>query len=286
MARKRKSRNNKNIGHGAISRIGRPHNPFEPRRNRYAQKYLTLALMGGAAFFVLKGCGDSGDVDNDGDGTFYATVQDCIDDGNNSDICAHGWNNAKAAFYADVPKNMTQQNCQSKYENCYYDNVEQSWIPVVSGFLLSRVIRKDRDEPFVYNSGGSSFASRPVWRNTSGDYSWRSGSGKKSLTLRAALPPKSVNRFSRRLWSFFQRPWALGRLIMLRHNVPVRRDLDQIAADNGFDFISSTMKSIGMRVGLTALLCARLKSRSKNRLRNCIRCALRWWIVRLKMKRS
>ena len=62
MARKRKSRNNKNIGHGAISRIGRPHNPFEPRRNRYAQKYLTLALMGGAAFFVLKGCGDSGDV--------------------------------------------------------------------------------------------------------------------------------------------------------------------------------------------------------------------------------
>lgn len=184
----------------------------------------------------MKGCSDSSDVDNDGDGTFYATVQDCIDDGNNADICARGWNNAKTAFYADVPKNMTQQNCQSKYENCYYDNVEQSWIPVVSGFLLSRVIRKDRDEPFVYNSGGSSFASRPVWRSTSGDYSWRSGSGKKSLTLRAALPPKSVYRFSRRLWSFFQRPWALGRLIMLRHNVPVRRDLDQIAADNGFDF--------------------------------------------------
>lgn len=132
--RKRKSRNNSKIGHGAISRIGRPNNPFEPRRNRYAQKYLTLALMGGAAFFVLKGCSDSSDVDNDGDGTFYATVQDCIDDGNNADICARGWNNAKAAFYADVPKNMTQQNCQSKYENCYYDNVEQSWIPVVSGF--------------------------------------------------------------------------------------------------------------------------------------------------------
>ena len=46
MARKRKSRNNSKIGHGAISRIGRPNNPFEPRRNRYAQKYLTLALMG------------------------------------------------------------------------------------------------------------------------------------------------------------------------------------------------------------------------------------------------
>ncbi|MEZ6857574.1 DUF1190 domain-containing protein [Escherichia coli] len=141
--------------------------------------------MGGAAFFVLKGCGDSGDVDNDGDGTFYSTVQDCIDDGNNSDICAHGWNNAKAAFYADVPKNMTQQNCQSKYENCYYDNVEQSWIPVVSGFLLSRVIRKDRDEPFVYNSGGSSLLRA------------QSGAALLVITLGAPVLAKRVLLFGR-----------------------------------------------------------------------------------------
>ncbi len=184
----------------------------------------------------MKGCSDSSDVDNDGDGTFYATVQDCIDDGNNADICARGWNNAKTAFYADVPKNMTQQNCQSKYENCYYDNVEQSWIPVVSGFLLSRVIRKDRDEPFVYNSGGSS-----LLRAQSGAALLVITPGAPVLAKRVLLfgrlyHQKSVYRFSRRLWSFFQRPWALGRLIMLRHNVPVRRDLDQIAADNGFDF--------------------------------------------------
>ena len=102
MARKRKSRNNSKIGHGAISRIGRPHNPFEPRRNRYAQKYLTLVLMGGAVFLIVKGWSESGDVDNDGDGTFYSTVQDCIDDGNNADICARGWNNAKAAFVGQV----------------------------------------------------------------------------------------------------------------------------------------------------------------------------------------
>ncbi len=43
----------------------------------------------------------------------------------------------------------------------------------------------------------------------------------------------------------------------------VRRDLDQIAADNGFDFHIITMKSIGMRVGLTVLLCARLKADRK-----------------------
>ncbi|MGU0159835.1 hypothetical protein ACVXHB_00440 [Escherichia coli] len=56
--------------------------------------------------------------------------------------------------------------------------------------MLSRVIRKDRDEPFVYNSGGSSFASR-----SSGAallvITLRSGSGKKSLTLRAAYHQKA-----------------------------------------------------------------------------------------------
>ncbi|WP_231362568.1 DUF1190 domain-containing protein, partial [Escherichia coli] len=76
-------------------------------------------------------------------------------------------------------------------------SVEQSWIPVVSGFLLSRVIRKDRDEPFVYNSGGSSFASRPVWRNTSGDYSWRSGSGKKESYSSGGFTTKKASTVSR-----------------------------------------------------------------------------------------
>lgn len=137
--------------------------------------------MGGVVFFVLKGCSDSSDVDNDSDGTFYAIVQDCIDDGNNVDICARGWNNVKTVFYVDVSKNMIQQNCQFKYENCYYDNVEQSWISVVFGFLLSRVIRKDRDESFVYNSGGFFFVSRLVWRSIFGDYFWRFGFGKKEF---------------------------------------------------------------------------------------------------------
>ena len=200
MARKRKSRNNSKIGHGAISRIGRPNNPFEPRRNRYAQKYLTLALMGGAAFFVLKGCSDSSDVDNDGDGTFYATVQDCIDDGNNADICARGWNNAKAAFYADVPKNMTQQNCQSKYENCYYDNVEQSWIPVVSGFLLSRSITAADPHLLPAPSG----ATLPVITPGAPVLA------KKSLTLQAALPPKKRQPFRAAAMVVLPAPVGIG----------------------------------------------------------------------------
>ena len=61
MARKRKSGNkNRGQGHSAITRIGRPANPFARKRSRYSGKYLTLAIMGGAAFFVLKGCADDG----------------------------------------------------------------------------------------------------------------------------------------------------------------------------------------------------------------------------------
>ena len=187
MARKRKSRNNSKIGHGAISRIGRPHNPFEPRRNRYAQKYLTLVLMGGAVFLIVKGWSESGDVDNDGDGTFYSTVQDCIDDGNNADICARGWNNAKAAFYADVPKNMTQQNCQSKYENCYYDNVEQSWIPADPHLLPA-----------------PSGATLPVITPGAPVLA------KKSLTLQAALPPKKRQPFRAAAMVVLPAPVGIG----------------------------------------------------------------------------
>lgn len=198
MAKKpRNRRRNAGVGHSAITRIDRPVNPFEPKRSRYSGKFLTLAIMGGAAFFVLKGCSDSDDVDNDGDGTFYSTVQDCIDDGNNAGVCAEGWNNAKTDFYANLPKDMTQNSCQSQFGNCYYDNIGQSWIPVISGFLLSRAIRKDRDEQYVYSSGGSSYASRPVWRTTSGDYSWRTGSGKSNTATSHSYSTKKASTVSR-----------------------------------------------------------------------------------------
>ena len=49
----------------------------------------------------------------------------------------------------------------------------------------------------VYNSGGSSFASRPVWRNTSGDYSWRSGSGKKESYSSGGFTTKKASTVSR-----------------------------------------------------------------------------------------
>ncbi|MCV8297040.1 hypothetical protein ODS13_21435, partial [Escherichia coli] len=44
---------------------------------------------------------------------------------------------------------------------------------------------------------GSSFASRPVWRNTSGDYSWRSGSGKKESYSSGGFTTRKASTVSR-----------------------------------------------------------------------------------------
>lgn len=185
------------LGHAAITRIDRPVNPFEPKRSRYSGKVLTLAIMGGAAFFALKGCSDSDDVDNDGDGVFYETVQNCIDDGNNISVCVDAWNNAKTEFYNTLPKRMSKSDCETQFGNCYQDIIDQSWVPVISGFLLSRALHKDRDEAYVSSSNGSSYVSRPVWRTTSGDYAWRTGSRKTDSATSHSYSTKKVSTVSR-----------------------------------------------------------------------------------------
>ncbi|EMF0718237.1 DUF1190 domain-containing protein [Citrobacter freundii] len=198
MARKFKSGNKSGgSGHSVNMRIDRSANPFAKERSSYSGKYLTLAIMGGAAFFLLRGCAEDGNNDNDGDGTFYSMVSKCIEDGNSATVCVDGWNNAKAEFYSSLPKQMTREACQTQFGDCYLDSTNQSWVPVFTGFLLSRVIRKDRDEQYVYNSGGYLYVSRPVWRTASGDYSWRSGSGKNDIATRHAFTTKKVSTVSR-----------------------------------------------------------------------------------------
>ncbi|MBZ3655704.1 DUF1190 domain-containing protein [Salmonella enterica subsp. enterica serovar Senftenberg] len=56
---------------------------------------------------------------------------------------------------------MTQERCQTQFGDCYFDITERSWVPVLSGFLLSRAIRQNRDEQYIYSSGGSSYVSVP-----------------------------------------------------------------------------------------------------------------------------
>ncbi len=163
MARKRKSGNkNRTSGHSAITRIDRPVNPFVRKRSRYSGKYLTLAIMGGAAFFILKGCSDDAGADNDGDGTFYSAVSDCIDDGNSAAVCADGWNSAKSEFYSNLPMQMSSESCQKQFGNCYLDSTDHSWVPVFAGFLLSRVVK------IATNSMFTTAAVHPMFRVRSG----------------------------------------------------------------------------------------------------------------------
>lgn len=198
MVNKRNSGNGgKTTGHSAITHLNRPAGILSSKRNRYAHRYLTLAIMGGAAFFLVKGCSDSGSSDNDGDGTFYTTVQECADDGNNYSVCAEAWNHAHIAFEATLPRQMTRENCEQQFGNCYVNNGENNWMPVMAGFLLGQAIRNDPDESYLYHSGGTSYVSRPVWRTSSGDYSWRSGSDKRSTAASHGYTTKKATTVSR-----------------------------------------------------------------------------------------
>lgn len=80
-------------------------------------------------------------------------------------------------------------------------------------------------------------------------------------------------------------PVGIGRLIMLRHNVPVRRDLDQIAADNGFDFHIIDNEIYWDESRAYRFTLRQIEEQIENRLRNCIRC-LEVVDRAVKMKRS
>lgn len=66
---------------------------------------------------------------------------------------------------------------------------------MMSGFLLSRAVRKGRDEEYTYYNGGSSYSSRAVWRTSSGAYAWRSG--KNDIATSHTLTAKKTATVSR-----------------------------------------------------------------------------------------
>ncbi|NUW59098.1 DUF1190 domain-containing protein [Cronobacter muytjensii] len=173
-----------------------------PEPDRKGPKILTLAIMGGAAFFGLKACQDDGDNDNDGDGVYYATPQECSADGHPADMCTNAWNTAKAEFEKDIPPNLTWDACSTRYGNaCYYDGAAKTWVPMMAGFLLASNANKKReldDSSSTYytsSTGYHYYYTRPVWQNGSGDYVWR---GSKSTTESShGLVTRSATTISR-----------------------------------------------------------------------------------------
>lgn len=166
---------------------------YKGNKKRKGPKVLTLAIMGGAAFFAIKS--GSKASDNDGDGYFYQSVDACVADDNPREACTAAWDNAKAAFEQEASLPLTWAACYERYESCTYDAPRRTWVPVMAGFLLAKRQKPDEDQQShsTYYHGGSVYSSRPVWRNTSGDYAWRSRS-KSSVNGYATRSVKTLSR--------------------------------------------------------------------------------------------
>lgn len=149
---------------------------YKNTKKRKGPKVLTLAIMGGAAFFAIKSGGKASD--NDGDGYFYNSVESCVADDNPRDVCAHAWNASKTALENEASLPLTWAACYDRYDNCIWDAQRQTWMPVMAGFLLAKRQKQDEEQESHTSTyhGSSFYYSRPVWRNTSGDYAWRSRS--------------------------------------------------------------------------------------------------------------
>lgn len=157
---------------------------------RKSSAVLTLAIMGGVALVALNGCDEDEQSD---DGVFYSSPLECINAGNSAQVCNDAWNNAKANFAKEVPTNLTRDECEKSYRNCYLDNISGNWSPIMMGFLLANAVQQNRDNYFI--SSGGSYVSRPVWSNNHGEYTWRTGTSWSSGSGKVAS--KSTTTVSR-----------------------------------------------------------------------------------------
>jgi uncharacterized protein YgiB involved in biofilm formation len=164
----------------------------EPQQKRKSRGCLTLVIMGGAAIVALNSCDDKNQTDND---VFYSTVQDCVEAGHSSQVCADAWNNAKADFENTIPKSMTQPACVQQFSRCYFDDAEHSWVPFFGGFLLNQSLRNDRDYSYVAGRNRGYSASETMRRRSSGDNFW--GTGAESAKSRSRYTTHTATTVSR-----------------------------------------------------------------------------------------
>ncbi|NDJ59170.1 DUF1190 domain-containing protein [Enterobacteriaceae bacterium 4M9] len=205
MARKAKNANKKNTRASAQNstprKSRRTRAPAPLGQTRKSSHFLTLAIMGGAVFFALRGCSDS-------DERFYTSVQECTDDGNASQVCHDGWDTAKRELTAGVTNNLSDVECQLRYGSnaCYYNPDISGYVPAMAGFTLAKAKEKTCDpqyencgthtsSSYIYRSSGHSWSSRPVWRDRNGDYVYRSGeTADRTVSSQPLYKTKTVSR--------------------------------------------------------------------------------------------
>lgn len=165
---------------------------------RMSGRYLTLALMGGAAVFIIRACNDTQDTDDDD--VYYASVQECIADGNASQICNDAWNNAIIAMAAEIPSDLTQTQCLTRYEECDYIATTQRWMPKLKGFMLNKQAYKEKDDHATSHSSHVYVYSSPVRRSRSAEYNWHSSTKSHSsntMSSRSSYSSKKSPTVSR-----------------------------------------------------------------------------------------
>ncbi len=205
------ARKKKNTGKKRASAAAQKAGNFQSRgtpapvRKRKSSRYLTLAIMGGAAFFGLRACTSS-----DSDERFYTSVQECADDGNARGLCDDAWKTAKRGLTAGVDSHLTYSQCLVQYSTyrCDYDPAISGYVPVLAGFTLAKAKEKTCDPQYencatyshfssyyTYHSGGQFWASRPVWRDRSGEYVYRSGeTADRHVNSQSLHKAKTVSR--------------------------------------------------------------------------------------------
>lgn len=201
MARKKRKANKR-----YVQPAGREINAPVGVQKRKSSRYLTLAIMGGAAFFALRSCNSDDDKDR-----FYTTVQQCADDGNAHQLCEDAWKTAKQGLTAGVTSSLTYNQCMLQYGTygCNYDSGSNSYVPFMAGFTLAKVNEKSCDPQhencgthtthtssfYSYHSGGQAWAARPVWRDRHGDYVYRSGeTAERYVNTQPLNKSKTVSR--------------------------------------------------------------------------------------------
>lgn len=160
-----------------MSRRNKANSPLtytQPRRK--GPLFLTLAVMGGAALLILKGCDDDEAAE-----TVYGTPYECSNDGHTFDVCNSAFEEAKTEFYSKSSKNLGQADCEQQYGagSCHYETSSNGFVPAFAGFVLGQVLANNQRRDCRYgNEYCNNYISRPVWSGSSGTYSYSSSTGK------------------------------------------------------------------------------------------------------------
>ncbi|WP_072011127.1 DUF1190 domain-containing protein [Buttiauxella agrestis] len=162
---------------------------------RKGPRFLTLAIMGGAALLILKGCDD----DEVGD-KVYSTPYECLNDGHSSEVCNAAYDDAKIEFHNQSPKNLAQSDCEQQYGSgsCHFESSANGFIPAFAGFMLGQALASNSRQDCRYVSEYcNNYTSRPVWGGSSGYYSYSSSSGKGYSDDGHSTRPTKITTVSR-----------------------------------------------------------------------------------------